>query len=579
MQFPTEFLREKLIAILEKDGFGDPLPEPLLEPCADPRFGDLQSNAALVLGKRHGREPRTLAAKLAAAVGETDWSLPPEVAGPGFLNFRLKPDRCVSAFFSLVGDSRLGVEEAEKPQRVVVDYSSPNIAKEMHVGHLRSTILGECLARVYRFLGHRVTTVNHLGDWGTQFGMVLLGFKRQGEEARLEERPLEYLEALYQQIQTVAKEDPAIREEAKAELWKLQNGDPENLALWRRFIAASQVELARIYEELGVHFDFTMGESAYRDQLPSVVRDLQASGIAQPSQGAVCVFFPDDPELQDKPFLIQKSDGAYLYATTDLAALRFRVEEWKADRILYITDGRQRLHFQQLAATAKRWGLPVRIEHVWFGSILGEDKKPLKTREGKPIKLRELIAEALRRAYAIITEKRPDLPEERKVRIARAVGLGALKYADLSQNRNLDYIFRWEKLLSFEGNTAPYLLNAYVRIRAILRKAEASGFSAAHGPLKEPAELRLVKLLLDFRPTLERVESESRPHFLCTYLYEVARAFHRFYESCPVLQPGPHPSREWAASQRAARLALCQGTAATLGAGLDLLGIERLEEM
>ncbi|WP_018289843.1 arginine--tRNA ligase [Verrucomicrobium sp. 3C] len=570
MQFPGEFLRKALIRALAHR-FEQPLPEPLLEPCADPRFGDLQSSAALVLGRRYSLDSRTLAAEVAAAVGETEWSLPPEVAGPGFLNFRLKPERCVDAFLSLVEDPRLGIEEAKEPQTVVIDYSSPNIAKEMHVGHLRSTILGECLARVSRFFGHRVITVNHLGDWGTQFGMVLLGFQRRGDETRLEDRPLEYLEELYQQIQASAKEDPAIREEAKAELWKLQNGDAENLALWHRFVEASKVELTRIYEELGVHFDFTLGESAYREQLPSVVRDLSAARIAQQSQGAVCVFFPEDPELGDKPFLIQKSDGAYLYATTDLAALRFRVAKWKADRILYVTDGRQRLHFQQLAATAKRWGLPVRIEHVWFGSILGEDKKPLKTREGRPIKLRELLSEAQRRAYAIIEAKRPDLPEERKLRIARAIGIGALKYADLSQNRNLDYVFRWEKLLSFEGNTAPYLLNAYVRIRAILRKAEASDVSPAAGALAAPAEVQLAKLLLDFSSILERVQSENRPHFLCTYLYEVARSFHRFYESCPVLTAPP--------PMQAARLLLCQGTAATLGTGLDLLGIERLEEM
>ncbi len=578
MQFPAEFLEERLVPILESR-FPGPLPEPLLEPCADPQFGDLQSNAALVLGKRHGRDPRALAGELADAVGETEWSLPPEVAGPGFLNFRLKPERCVAAFFSLFRDPRLGIEKTRKPETVVVDYSSPNIAKEMHVGHLRSTILGESLARVYRFLGHRVITVNHLGDWGTQFGMVLLGFRRHGEPARLADRPLEYLEELYQKIQAAAKDDPTIREAAKAELWKLQNGDPENLALWKHFVEASKVELGRIYQELGVHFDYTMGESAYREELPSVVRDLSLAGIAQPSQGAVCVFFPNDPELEDKPFLIQKSDGAYLYATTDLAALRFRVREWKADRILYVTDGRQRLHFQQLAATAKEWGVPVRIEHVWFGSILGEDKKPLKTREGKPIKLRELLSEAEHRAATILAEKRPDLPAEKKISIAHAVGTGALKYADLSQNRNLDYVFRWEKLLSFEGNTAPYLLNAYVRIRAILRKAEAADVSPAPGRLAFPAEVRLVKLLLEFSSVLERVERENRPHFLCTYLYEIARSFHQFYESCPVLHPSPVEGVEWALSQRAARLALCQGTAATLEIGLDLLGIERLEEM
>jgi arginyl-tRNA synthetase len=539
--------------------------------CAEAKHGDFQTNVAMVYGKSLGRNPRDLAASLVQALGETPIFSLPEIAGPGFINFRLKAAFCSQAVNQTAREGRLGVARVPHPKTVVLDYSGPNIAKEMHVGHIRSTILGEALARVWKFLGHTVITDNHLGDWGTQFGKILVGYKKNGDPARLQSEPVLYLEQLYQEINLAAKTDETIQEQARIELVKLQQGDAENLALWRQFVEFSLVELGRIYQRLGVHFDYTLGESFFNDRLDGIVKELVATGVARESEGAICVFFDGDPNLQEHPFLIQKSDEGFLYGTTDLAALQYRVKEWAAQQIIYVTDGRQQLHFQQLFATARKWGISIPLEHVWFGAILGEDKKPIKTREGQPIKLRELLDEAERRAQVIIDEKRPELPEAQRREIARVVGLGALKYADLAQNRNLDYVFNWNKLLAFEGNTAPYLQNAYVRIKSILRKREtAEGLDGAI-QLSEEAELVLGKKLLEFGDVLELVIQEERPHFLCVYLHELATHFHKFYEHCPVLKAdGPI---------RASRLALCALVAETLRTGLDLLGIELVEEM
>ncbi len=557
-----------------------------VKPCADARHGDFQTNAAMIRAKELGKNPREVAAELAALLPEDDAFTAPVIAGPGFLNFTLKAGWLNRALAVARAEGRLGIETEAQSGTVVLDFSGPNVAKEMHVGHIRSTILGDALARCHRFLGRTVVTDNHLGDWGTQFGKILLGYKRHGNEADLAARPVEHLEALYQQIHEASKTDEAIQEEARKELLALQQGNPESLALWKRFVAATLAELDKIYSRLGVRFDETLGESAYNDRLDGVVKELKAKGIARESEGAVVVFFDqpgDDAQLADKPFLIQKSDEAFLYATTDLATVAYRVERWKPIRIIYVTDGRQQLHFQQLFATVRKWGIdrvvPTALEHVWFGAILGNDKKPLKTREGKPIKLRELLDEAESRALEIITEKRPELSEERRQEIARVVGLGALKFADLGQNRNLDYVFDWKKLLAFEGNTAPYLQNGYVRIKSIFRKAAEQGVALpaadAGAPLdlREEAEIALGKKLLAFGETLRIVAAESRPHYLCIYLCELATAFHAFYEACPVLKTGVPEE------VRASRLALCALTAEALQLGLGLLGIGTLEEM
>ena len=579
MKSPQQHLTDRVAAACLA-ALGVEAPAGTLKPCADPRHGDFQSNAALPLAKALGKNPREVAAQLAAALPEDEAASAPEIAGPGFLNFTLKPaylNRAAAAMRAAGTEGNLGIAKAAAPQTVVLDFSGPNIAKEMHVGHIRSTILGDALARIHRFLGHRVVTDNHLGDWGTQFGKILLGYKRHGSEALLAEKPIEHLEALYQQVHEASKTDEGIQEAARAELLRLQQGDPESLALWQRFVDATKVELDKIYSRLGVSFDETLGESFYNSRLGPVVEELKAKGIARESEGATVVFFDapgDEKQLADKPFLIRKSDEAFLYSTSDLATVQYRVETWKPGRMIYVTDGRQQLHFQQLFATVAKWGVApgARLEHVWFGAILGDDKKPLKTREGKPIKLRELLDEAEARAAALLAEKRPELDEAKRKEIARVVGLGALKYADLGQNRNLDYVFDWDRLLAFEGNTAPYLQNAYVRIRSLFRKGGLTP-PPADTPLdlREPAELALAKKLLGLGEVLAVAAQENRPHFLCVALFELAGAFHQFYEACPVLK-AEEPARS-------SRLALCALTAAALALGLGLLGIGTVEEM
>jgi arginyl-tRNA synthetase len=567
---------------------GAVLPDaPCVKVCADDKFGDFQTSLALQLAKPLKRKPPEVAQQLVAALGPLDFTQSIEIAGPGLINFRLKPEALAEQIAARAVDPRLGLESAAKPQKIVLDYSSPNVAKELHVGHIRSTILGGALARLLAFLGHEVIRDNHIGDWGTQFGKVILGYKRLGNSALLESDPLAHLEDIYQQINEAGKTDPEIAEAARLELVKLQKGDPENFALWQKFVEVSKAAMHRLYERLDVDFDHEHGESFYNDMLDGVVTELVAKGIARESRGAIAIFSDGsvepkvDPfkashketgEFQDSPFLIKKQDEGFLYATTDLATLKYRVGEFHADRMIYVTDGRQQQHFQQLFAVARRWGYMQRLDHVWFGAILGEDKKPIKTREGKPIKLRALLDEAEERALKIIQEKRPDFAPEKQRELARVVGLGALKYADLSQNRNLDYVFNWDKLLAFDGNTAPYLQYAYVRVASIFRKAGVDPATVS-GPviLSEPAELALAKKLLELGDTLAIAAEECRPHYLCNYLYEVATSFSRFFEHCPVVQSDE--------PVRTSRLTLCRLTAATLKQGLHLLGIETVEEM
>ncbi|QSR87067.1 arginine--tRNA ligase [Candidatus Methylacidiphilum infernorum] len=580
MQFPQDWILDALKNSLYQK-FGQIPFTPIVEPCTNPAFGDFQTNIAFILAQSLKANPKNLAEELAKAIGESPFFYPPEVGGSGFLNFKLKPKAYLDTFLAIRSDPRLGIEQTKQPQTIVIDFSSPNIAKELHVGHLRSTILGDVLRKLNLFLGHRVIADNHLGDWGTQFGMVILGYKKYGRPQLLTQRPLEYLEELYIKIQKESDDSAQIREEAKKELQKLQSGDPENRTLWERFVQASLGELDKIYQRLNVKFDFSLGESFYHPMLEGIVEQLLQKGIARYSEGAVCVFFGKSfPELEDNPLLIRKSDGAFLYATTDIATLFFRLQNWGAHRIIYVTDSRQKLHFNQLFALAQILALPVRLEHVHFGSILGEDKKPLKTREGTPVKLRELLDEAENRAYQLIDAKRKDLSPEKKQHIAKAVGIGALKYADLSQNRTLDYVFKWEKLLSFDGNTAPYLINAHVRIRSIMKKASLHGYNSTLGftSLKfetealHPQEIELLKTLLSFKYALCLASEENSPHHLCSFLYALAKVFHKFYELCPVLGAPTEPIRQ-------RRMAFCECTAQTLSLGLNLLGIEPLDEM
>lgn len=541
----------------------------LVRPCADPQHGDYQSNALMGLAKQRKMNPRQLAEKVVETLHVADWCEPVEIAGPGFLNFRLKPDALQQSLQAALGSECPFVLPAKSLRTVVVDFSSPNVAKPMHVGHIRSTILGDTLARVLRMLGHRVVTDNHIGDWGTQFGMLLLGWKTELNEAALKQDPIAELERLYKAINA----DESRRDEARAELVKLQSGDEENLAIWQRMIALSQEQFDQVYGRLGVTFDETLGESFYNPQLPGLVEELQGKGIAELSEGAMVVRFPGDKQLADKPAIVRKRDGAANYTTTDLATLRYRMETWSPTDIVYVTDGRQQLHFQQLFNIFGRWqkSASAKLEHVWFGSILRPDGKPFKTRSGETVHLADLLDEAEERALAVVSEKNPDLPDAERREIARVVGLGALKYADLSNNRQSDYIFNWNKMLALQGNTAPYLQYAYTRVRSIFRKVDAPDFTKVEFQLKEPEELALAKHLMNFGQTLEMVAQDYRPNFLCNYLFELAGHFSRFYEACPVLKAE--------AAERNSRLALCELSARVLSSGLDALGIEVTEVM
>ncbi|PTX94696.1 arginine--tRNA ligase [Verrucomicrobia bacterium LW23] len=582
---------ETLVAQVVTQLFGDrAVPGPYVRPCPDTRHGDFQTNVAMVQAKSEKANPRDLAAKVVAALGENDIIAAPEIAGPGFVNFRLKDKYVGANVLSRLHDTeRLGCGKAAQPLTLVLDYSGPNVAKELHVGHLRSTILGDALARVQRFLGQKVIADNHIGDWGTQFGIAILGYKQSGDPQLLEQDPIGHLEDLYIRTSEKCKAEPELREAAKAELVKLQALDPENVALWKHFVKASIDAMEELYHRMDVRFDYTLGESFYNDMLPGVVAEFKDKGIARNDEGAIRIFFDNIEALKNEPLAIQKSDGAFLYATTDLATIEYRVDtinedkKWKADSIIYVTDGRQQLHFKQIFAAARMWRYDesrVRLEHVWFGKVLGPNKKALSTRDGGTLKLKELLDEAESRAQAILSEKRPDLSAEESTALAKVLGIGAVKYADMAQNRNLDYVFDWNKLLAFDGNTAPYIINAYVRTQAVFRKAGSepapADLSAALPDgliLTDPAELTLAKKLIDFEESVKLVAEESRPHYLCVYLFDLATIFHQFYEACPILK-GDNPE-----AVRLSRLALTSLTGRTLKLGLSLLGIQTVDRM
>ena len=562
-----------------------------VQPASDPRFGDYQTNVAMLLAKARRENPRRLAQEIIARLQVADLCAPPEIAGAGFINFRLTPEALSAKFAVLVDDPKLGVPDARRPRKLVIDFSSPNVAKPMHVGHIRSTILGDALARIAEFLGHSVIRDNHIGDWGTQFGMLLVGWKSMLDRDALVADPIAEMERLYKEVVARSAADPTVREAARAELLKLQRGDEENLAIWREMLRLSESQFAAIYARLDVRFDVTLGESFYNPELDGVVQELIERGIARESEGAICVFSDgtlpekDDPFLMQRdgqsipaPALIQKADGAANYTTTDLATLAYRLREWRPDEIIYVTDGRQQLHFRQLFAIFQRWHPEVRLRlaHVWFGSILGEDGKPFRTRAGETVRLADLLDEAEERALALVTEKNPLLPENERREIARLVGLGAVKYADLLPNRQSDYLFSWDRMLSFQGNTAPYLQYSYVRISSIFRKASERDPGAEHQVpagfvFDHPAELMLLKKTAQFGEVLPLVLEDYRPNLLANYLYELAAEFHSFFEQCPVLTAP--------AATRSARLSLCEVTARVLAQGLALLGIGTPERM
>ena len=559
----------------------------LVRPC-DPKFGDYQSNALMSLAKTRKQNPRKLATDVLTKLHLAAVCEKVEIAGAGFLNFRLKNSVLVESLQSAARGEHLFFTKAASPKTIVIDFSSPNVAKPMHVGHIRSTGIGDALQRALRLLGHRVISDNHIGDWGTQFGKLIAGWKTVLDHEALKKDPICELERTYRFVNSASEVDPAVLEESRQELVKLQAGDAENLSIWKEMIALSQKQFDEIYGRLGVKFDFALGESFYNPWLGEVVNDLLAKKIARESEGAVGVFSDgslppkEDPFLVNRdgewiadPALVRKSDGGFNYTTTDLATIDYRLKTWSPQEIIYVVDDRQSGHFKKLFLIFTRWkpdaAKTTKLVHVGFGKIMGEDGKPFKTRSGDTVKLGELLDEAVERAHKTVCEKSAELPAAQQREIARVVGLGAVKYADLLPNRQSDYIFSWDKMLALQGNTAPYLLYAYARIKSIFRKAEVK-IQNAEIKLVAPEEITLANHLLNFGITLEAVAEELRPNYLCNYLFELAGKFTSFYENCPVLKADDAATRD-------SRLALCDLTARVLKQGLETLGIETVEQM
>lgn len=570
----VEAFLEQCAKAIVREVTGEDAPA-LIRRATDPAHGDYQSNAAMALAKRLGKNPRELGEQIAARLRSEPAFESVTVAGPGFVNLRLSRTwiaECLGA--ALTDGDRLGVPLAEKRDRIVVDFSSPNIAKQMHVGHLRSTIIGEAIVRLLRFVGHEVIADNHLGDWGTQFGLLIVGTAEWGDPAAMAADPIEELERVYKLASARAETDPAFAERARNELSKLQAGDPENTAKWKQFVASTRTMLDRAYATLDVHFDEWLGESAYNDMLPGVVKLLLDRGLAREDQGAICVFWSEVPgapanlKKQKEPFIIRKKDGAYLYSTTDVATVLYRREHFRADRSVYVVDVRQSLHFEQLFALMRALGETMELVHVGFGMMLGTDGKPLRTRDasGKTIPLVKLLDESVTRAAERMKEEALDIPEAELAETARLVGIGAVKYADLRQNRTSDYQFDWDKLINFKGNAGPYMQYAFARIQSMLTKAGLE-LDAARGPvvLGHDAELALARNLLAFPDVVHQAAETYQPHLIPEHLFELAKSFSAFYEACPVLKAE--------GGERESRLALAALTARQIRAGLGLLGI------
>jgi arginyl-tRNA synthetase len=563
----------------------------MVKPTQDPKYGDYQANCAMPLAKKLGRKPPEIARDIIARLDLGDVLEPPEVAGPGFINLRLRSDWLARQLQAMARDERLGVETPASPRTYVIDYSSPNVAKPMHVGHLRSTIIGDALTRLFRFLGHRVVTDNHLGDWGTQFGMLLYGYKHFRNEEEFRKDPVRELARLYLHVRSLFKKDAEdaedvadpVAEACRQETAKLHAGDPENVALWQQFMPACLEEIQHVYDRLDVKFEQVHGESFYNPMLPAVVQSLLEKGIAEKSEGAVAVFFGED----EPPALVQKRDGAFTYTTSDLATIQYRVNEWHPDAILYVVDFRQALHFKNLFAVARRWGYDrVELRHVSFGSVLGKDGRPIKTREGGAVELEHLldeaVAEAARRYETTRRERQergeevPELTPQERRQVEEAVGLGAVKYADLSQNRESDYKFDFDKMLAMDGNTATYMQYAYVRNRGIFRKGNVSEAPFRTTPplpsLERPEERALAVQLLRLSEALAAAAAEYKPNLITAYLWDLAKSYSGFFQNCPVLKAESLELRQ-------SRLLLCDLTARVIQQGLDLLGIRTMERM
>ena len=549
---------------------------------ADPANGDFQANGALAFAKREKQNPRALGQQIVELLDGLKEHFDISLAGPGFINFRLKPAALLGWMQTYDSEQHLqsGAASARQGQTWIVDYSSPNTAKQMHVGHLRSAVIGEAICRLLAFSGAKVIRDNHIGDWGTQFGKLIWAYQRHLNPAALVAEPLEEFERLYKLGNHAAEADPAVLTEAQQELVKLQAGDPGNRAIWQKINDASLAAFQLIYDQLGIKFDVTLGESFYNDKVERIYRELADCGLAQESQGALVVFHPEHPRFKTQPFMIRKKDGAANYASSDLATVLYRADHFKVDGAVYVIDFRQSDHLDQLFLTTKKWfeksgrKLP-QLEHVDFGTVLGEDNKPLKTRSGENFRLKDLLSEARDRAFALVSSKNPDFPEAERRAIADIVGVASVQYADLSQNRSSDYVFAWDRMISLEGNTAAYLLYAVARIRSIFRKA---GLDAAQPSVtgasapETPQELALARKLVKFSDAVSLATNTLRPHFLSLYLYELASEFSTFYAADKVIVED--------AAVHARRLLLCHRTLTVLETGLHLLGLRTdLERM
>jgi arginyl-tRNA synthetase len=563
---PSHALSSTIAAAIERVT-GHPDVDPLLTAARQPGF-DLQANFAMKLAKQLGEPPRDVAAKVTEKLGDAGGLLASaEVSGPGFVNLAFSPEALAAWATRALADERLGVPLATTPQTITVDYSAPNVAKEMHVGHLRSTVIGDAIVRTLEFAGHAVVRMNHLGDWGTQFGMLTQHMLDTNTEHVTD---FEALGRLYRDAKQRFDEDAAFADSARRRVVALQAGDPATIALWQNLVDVSLAHINHLYEQLDVTLtdEDVTGESFYNDRLAGTVAALLEAGVAVESEGAVAVFSDQfkNPDGSPAVLIVRKSDGGFGYGATDLASLRYRMDELGADRLIYITDARQSQHFQMVFAAGRRagWVGDQRIEHIWFGTMLGEDGKPFKTRSGGTIRLSDLLDDAVVRARAVVDAKSPELPEAERAAIANAVGIGAVKYADLSTSRQRDLLFSFDRMLSLDGNTAPYLLYACVRAESIGTRAGES--SDAVTVLAEPQERSLVVKLSAFADVLDEVEESLEPHRLCTYLYELAGVYTTFYDACPVLKAPDDQTRR-------SRLALCALTAKTLKSGLGLLGI------
>jgi len=548
---------------------------------ADPANGDFQANGALAFAKRVKQNPRAVAQQIVDQLGDLAADFDFALAGPGFINFRLKPSALLGWLQTYDSEQHLhsGAASARAGQTWIVDYSSPNTAKQMHVGHLRSAVIGEAICRLLVFSGAKVIRDNHIGDWGTQFGKLIWAYKRHLDPLALAADPLEEFERLYKVGNSAAEADPAVLTEAQQELVKLQGGDAGNLAIWKEINDVSLAAFQQIYDRLGIRFDAMLGESFYNDKVERIYRELTETNLAQESEGALVVFHPEHPRFAKQPFIIRKKDGAANYASSDLATALYRAEHFKVDGIIVVTDFRQADHFEQLYLTVRKWfaakNYPVpELHHVTFGAVTGEDGKALKTRDGGIIRLKALLDEAQERAYQLVSERSPDFPEAERRAIADTVGVASVQYADLSQNRSSDYVFAWDKMISLEGNTAAYLLYAVARVRSIFRKA---GLDAAQPPLggatapETPQEIALARKLVKFSDAVTLATNTLRPHFLGLYLYELAGEYSSFYAADKVIVDEP--------AVRARRLLLCHRTLIVLEAGLHLLGLKTLERM